>query len=278
MPRTIWDYTDVGSSGDSSREIRKLFPGVPVFATPKPERLMHRILSIATRPGDIVLDCYAGSGTTAAVAHKMDRRWVTSEWSADILATFAVPRLTKIAEGSDQGGVTDTAGWSGGGGFRVLDVGPSMFDVVDDRVYLAEWATDGALSEAVAAQFGYEYEPDGPFSGRKGRTRLAVVDGLVNKAVIELLVDKLSDEEKLLVCGTAMDPDCRQVLRELRPGSFVKRVPASILDDYRLRRRERLAMAAALDWSEARNAMEADAAPAEDTTDAAAEPVQAVAQ
>jgi hypothetical protein len=98
---------------------------------------------------------------------------------------------------------------------------------------------------------------------------------LVNRAVIELLLDKLADEEKLLVCGTAMDPECRGVLRELRPGSFVKRVPASILDDYRLRRRERLVMAAALDWSEASKAIDNDAKPAEQTTSGVAEPVRA---
>jgi adenine-specific DNA-methyltransferase len=256
VPRTIWDHIDVGSNGDSSREMRRLFPGAAVFATPKPEKLLHRVLSIATRPGDIVLDCYAGSGTTAAVAHKMGRRWVTCEWSADTVANFALPRLVKVADGSDKGGITEMVGWLGGGGFRLLDVGPSMFDVVDDRVFLADWATDNSLSEAVAAQLGYAYELDGPFSGRKGNTRLAVVDGLVNRAVIELLIDKMADGESLLVCGTAVDPECRQVLRKLRPGSFAKRVPASILDDYRLRRSERLAMGAALDWAEASKAIE----------------------
>lgn len=81
VPRTFWDYMEVGSSGTSSREARKLLPDVPVFATPKPEALLERVLTIGSNPGDIVLDCFAGSGTTAAVAQKMDRRWVTVERS-----------------------------------------------------------------------------------------------------------------------------------------------------------------------------------------------------
>lgn len=139
--------------------------------------------------------------------------------------------------------------WTGGGGFRVLDVGPSMFEEVGGRVYLAEWATNGALGEAVAAQFGYEYEPDEPFSGRKGKTRLAVIDGLVNDGVVRILVDQLAPDEKVTICGTAIDPDCRAVLRALRRGSTLKKVPSSILDDYRIRRRDRIAMASSLDWS-----------------------------
>jgi adenine-specific DNA-methyltransferase len=219
------------------------------FSTQKPEALIQRIINMATDPGDIVLDCYAGSGTTAAVAHKMGRRWVTSEWSADTLSTYISTRLASVVAGADPGGITAAESWTGGGGFRVLDIGPSMFEEVGGRVYLAEWATNGALGEAVAAQFGYGYEPDGPFSGRKGKTRLAVIDGLVNDGVVRILVDQLAPDEKVTICGTAIDPDCRAVLRELRRGSTLKKVPSSILDDYRIRRRDRIALASALDWS-----------------------------
>lgn len=305
-PRTLWRHVDVGSNRTSKNEMRALFPGVESFATPKPERLIARIIRIATDPGDVVLDCYAGSGTTAAVAHKLERRWITSEWSASTIENYTLPRLTKVVNGDDPGGITSetvpvldelpkgfrpgaaTAAartltilnnsemlsgidqqavralirelravdrsetkllWSGGGGFRVLDVGRSMFEEVGGRVYLAEWAADAALGEAVAAQFAYAYEPDGPFSGRKGKTRLAVIDGLVNGAVLRLLVDQLGEGEKLTVAGTAVDPECRAILRELRPGSTIKRVPASILDEYRVRRRDRIATASVLDWA-----------------------------
>lgn len=236
-PETIWPHTDVGSNRTSKREIRNLFPKTAPFDTPKPERLMARIIDIASNPGDIILDCFAGSGTTAAVAHKMGRRWVTVEWSRENLENYVAPRLTKVVRGEDAGGITDEADWEGGGGFRVLDVAPSMFADDQGLVVLADWAVGGELGEATAAQLGYEYEPLSPFVGRKGRTRLAVIDGLVNPDVARLLVGSLGDKERLVLCGTAVDPETRGVLRELRPGSTIRKIPASILAEYLLAQR-----------------------------------------
>lgn len=123
MPwRDLWLASDgIGQNSQGKREIKALFPHEHPFDTPKPESLLHRVITIGSQPGDIVLDCFAGSGTTAAVAHKMERRWVTVEWSASTLVTFTEPRLRKVVEGADSGGVTDLVGWSGGGGFRVLE-------------------------------------------------------------------------------------------------------------------------------------------------------------
>lgn len=309
VPRTWWSAHEVGSNQEARRDhLRRMFPDLDPFSTPKPERLLKRILEIATNPGDVVLDCYAGSGTTAAVAHKLDRRWVAVEWSAETIATFALPRLTKVVNNEDPDGITsiavpsgdglpetvragaatdaaktiaalDKAGllncidknsltamvkalrdlerttkkvmWSGGGGFRVLDVGRSMFEEADGRIYLADWAVNGALSEAVAAQFGYDYSEDGPFCGTKGKTRLAVVDGLVNESVIRLLDSVLPDGQKMLVCGTAVDPYCRSVLKELRHGSSLKKIPAALINEYRSGRRELLALTSVLNWVDA---------------------------
>lgn len=105
-PRTFWRHTDVGSNRTSKNEIRALFPDEASFATPKPERLLQRVLQVASDPGDIVLDCYAGSGTTAAVAQKMGRRWVTSELLSENVATFTKSRLMRVVKGDDPGGVT----------------------------------------------------------------------------------------------------------------------------------------------------------------------------
>jgi adenine-specific DNA-methyltransferase len=232
VPRTFWEYTDVGSNGTSSREIRKLFPDVPVFATPKPEALLERVLTIGSDPGDIVLDCFAGSGTTAAVAHKLGRRWITAERSADTLATFTLPRLTMVVNGDDPNGVTPSAGWTGGGGFRVLDVAPSMFDAAHGMVFLSEWATSGYLAQATAAQLGYAFAPDGPFSGCKGRARLAVVDGVVNEAVVRMLVSALGEREVLEVAATSVDNGAVALARELRRGSRVRKIPQAILRSY----------------------------------------------
>ena len=216
--------------------MKRLFPDIEPFATPKPEKLLQRLIHIGSDPGDIVLDCFLGSGTTAAVAHKMGRRWVGIERSAETLGTFAIPRLQRVVEGEDPGGVTEMVGWSGGGGFRILDVAPSMFAEEGGMVYLAEWATNGRLAEACAAQLHFETFADPPFAGRRGRMRLAVVDGLVNAAVVRLLVNSLPEDERLTVCGTAVDPEVRPLLSKLRPGSSARKIPQAVLEDYRLAR------------------------------------------
>jgi adenine-specific DNA-methyltransferase len=233
VPWTWWPHEEVGHNDESKKEILTLFSDEEPFDTPKPERLMQRIIQIATNPGDIVLDSFLGSGTTAAVAHKTGRRWIGIERSVKTFDSYTIPRLTKVINGEDPGGVTERANWANGGGFRILDVAPSMFDEEDGTVYLAAWATSSRLAEACAAQLHYEFEPEPPFAGRRGRTRLAVIDGLLNEDVVRLLVANLPDDERLVVCGTAVDPAARTLLRELRRGSSVRKIPASILRDYR---------------------------------------------
>jgi adenine-specific DNA-methyltransferase len=231
-PETIWRHEDVGSTRTSAYEIKALLGGL-AFSTPKPERLMQRILHIASQSGDIVLDPFLGSGTTAAVAHKMRRRWIGIERESATVDAYATPRLTKVVEGEDLGGVTEPAGWAGGGGFRVLDVAPSMFETDGGLVFLAETMTNGRLAEATGAQLGFSFEPEPPFAGRKGRTRLAVIDGVVNEDVVRILVSALDDGERVVICGTGIDPDARSVLRDLRPGSNLRKIPAALLAEYR---------------------------------------------
>ena len=163
----------------------------------------------------------------------MGRRWVGIERSAETMNTYAIPRLTKVVRGEDPGGITETVGWQGGGGFRLLDVAPSMFEQAAGQVFLSEWATNGRLAEATAAQLGFDYAPDPPFSGRRGRSRLAVIDGLVNADVVRLLVQALAPEERLVIGGTAVDPAAVDTLRALRPGSTARKIPQSILREYR---------------------------------------------
>ena len=105
-PQTLWLHEDVGHSRTSKAEMNALFPETAAFATPKPERLLERVIHIATNPGDVVLDVFAGSGTTAAVAQKMGRRWVTCELVEDTFNRFTRPRLEKVTNGEDQGGIS----------------------------------------------------------------------------------------------------------------------------------------------------------------------------
>lgn len=164
----------------------------------------------------------------------MDRRWIGLEWSRNIVETYAVPRLTRVVSGEDGLQLSSELGWTGDGGFRVLDVAPSMFAQDGGVVVLADWATNGQLAEATAAQLHFEYELDPPFAGRRGRTRLAVVDGLVNEAVVDVLAQALGDEERLVICGTAVDPAARDALKASHSGSTVRKIPQSILREYRL--------------------------------------------
>jgi adenine-specific DNA-methyltransferase len=106
--RTLWFNFEVGHNRTAKAEIKALFPGVSPFATPKPERLLEKVIRAASNPGDLVLDCFAGSGTTAAVAHKLGRRWITVELQQSTADTFIIPRLTKVVEGQDPGGITST--------------------------------------------------------------------------------------------------------------------------------------------------------------------------
>ena len=125
-PNTIWLADEVGTNDAAKKHTLELFTGMAVFDTPKPEQLIQRILAIATNPGDLVLDSFLGSGTTAAVAHKIGRRYIGIEMGEHAV-THCVPRLKQVIEG-EQGGISKSVGWSGGGGFRFYGLGPPVFD------------------------------------------------------------------------------------------------------------------------------------------------------
>lgn len=108
--RSWWSNDQVGHNREAKSEVKALFPGTGVFSTPKPERLLERIIHIGSNPGDVVLDVFAGSGTTAAVAQKMGRRWVTCELVEDTFNRFTRPRLEKVVNDQDPGGITRTKG------------------------------------------------------------------------------------------------------------------------------------------------------------------------
>jgi adenine-specific DNA-methyltransferase len=284
-PWTWWPHDEVGHTDESKKEIQTLFPGEDAFDTPKPERLLQRIIHVATDPGDIVLDCFAGSGTTAAVAHKMGRRWLTVELLRSTVETFTRPRLEKVIKGEDSGGITttkervavdelpdgvtpadaqtfnavlakavraldgldevtvkalkaatktkteETVTWHGGGGFTLAEVGPTMYDVDDDTgdVYLSPAAANGAWSRAVAGQMRFPLTPDDPvFCGRRGRERLAVIDGVVDEEVVRTVAANLAEGEGAVIVAKGFLPEAQALLRELVPGAVVRKAPADL--------------------------------------------------
>nr|BAV59420.1 type III modification methylase [Candidatus Endomicrobium sp. MdDo-005] len=124
---TNWHYSEVGHNTDARREIKALFPEKEdVFSTPKPEKLIAKILTLAASQGDLVLDAFLGSGTTAAAAHKMKRKYIGIEMG-DHALTYCAPRLKKVIDG-EQGGISRTVNWSGGGGYTYYNLGRTVFD------------------------------------------------------------------------------------------------------------------------------------------------------
>lgn len=240
VPNTIWLHADVGNNREAKAEIAKLF-GQDTFSTPKPERLLERIVHIGSNPGDIVLDCFAGSGTTASVAHKMGRRWVTAEVSAETVGTFTRQRLELVVKGEDPGGITESVGWEGGGGFRCVEVGPSMYvDLPGIGVVLSDEATNGLFAKAVAGQLGYEFQPDAaPLCGVRGRMRLSVLDGAIGQEEVRTIVAALADGERVEIVGRAVLDGAPALLTGLAKGSKVTKAPRDLLTRSARRTRRR---------------------------------------
>ena len=124
VPFTVWGSADTGTNDEAKRHLLSLFPEKDVFDTPKPETLIERIIHIATNPGDLVVDIFGGSGTTASTAHKMRRRWILAERSTQTVLDFIVPRLERVIDGTDDGGITSTVSWTGGGDYEIVHVSP----------------------------------------------------------------------------------------------------------------------------------------------------------
>lgn len=227
-PSSLWLHEAVGHNQDAKKEIIALFGGQSPFSTPKPERLLERVIHIASNPGDIVVDAFAGSGTTAAVAHKMGRRWVTVELSESTADTFTAPRLTKVVNGEDPGGITASAGWEGGGGFRQLRVAPSTWQVEDGEAYLVDGVDPGILARAVAAQLGYAPVDHPVFAGRKGRSMLAVLHGVADSVAVQDVAAALDEGETAVVAALAIADGAASLLRDLRPGSRLIRITTDL--------------------------------------------------
>lgn len=158
-PHNWWPHQEVGHTDEAKKESIALFGAEKVFSTPKPERLIQRILQLATNPGDLVLDSFAGSGTTGAVAHKIGRRWIMVELG-EHCDTHILPRMKKVIDGHDKGGITEAAGWKGGGGFRYFNLAPSLLE--QDRYgnwVISKDYNPAMLAEAMCKHMGYTYAP-----------------------------------------------------------------------------------------------------------------------
>jgi adenine-specific DNA-methyltransferase len=243
VPQTIWLHDEVGNTQEAKKEVMAVVPqDAAVFQTPKPERLIRRILELSSERGDLVLDSFAGSGTTGAVAHKMGRRWIMVELG-EHCHTHIIPRLKKVIDGEDQGGITEAVGWQGGGGFRYYRLAPSLLE--KDRFgnwIIARKYNPAMLAEAVCKLMGFTYAPsqepeDYWRHGHSTETDFIYVttQSLTHDA-LKKLSDEVGPERTLLICCKAFNS------REAAfPNLTIKKIPQTVMskcewgrDDYSL--------------------------------------------
>ncbi len=242
VPQTWWTYDEVGHNQSSKQHLKRILPDESeLFITPKPEELIARVLVLATGVGDLVLDSFSGSGTTGAVAHKMGRRWIMVELG-EHAKTHIIPRLRKVIDGTDPGGVTETCGWKGGGGYRFMRLAPSLMQ----RNAFGHWVISHdynaeMLAEAVCKHLGFHYQPRPEFWWMMGRSTerdfICVTTASLTHEELRAISDEVGSERTLLICCKAF-----MARTDAFENLTVQKIPQTILhrcewgrDDYSLR-------------------------------------------
>jgi adenine-specific DNA-methyltransferase len=239
VPDTLWFRDEAGDNQDAKREALA-FNSTDVFPTPKPEKLLSKILQIATKAGDLVIDSFAGSGTTGAVAHKMGRRWIMVELG-DHCTTHIVPRLAKVIDGSDQGGISKAVDWRGGGGFRYCELAPSLLEKDKwDREVISSKYDAAMLAQALCKLEGFTYEPSDSVYWQQGHSSesdfLYVTTQTLGPEELAALSEEVGDGRSLLILCAAFRGN-----GDLWPNLTLRKIPNHIRskcewghDDYSL--------------------------------------------
>ncbi|WP_419470405.1 site-specific DNA-methyltransferase [Candidatus Kuenenia sp.] len=228
VSKTIWYRTEVGDNQEAKKEI-KAFDSENVFTTPKPERLIQRILTLATNPGDWVLDSFLGSGTTTAVAHKMGRSWIGIELGGHC-HTHCLPRLRKVVDGTDQGGISKAVNWQGGGGFKYYYLAPSLLKkdkhgnwIIDER-YNADM-----LAAAMTKHEGFRYCPDEHIYWKQGRSTekdyIFITTQFVTVQSLDKIHEEMKQDESLLICCKSFQEACENRYANIT----IKKIPKMLL-------------------------------------------------
>jgi adenine-specific DNA-methyltransferase len=225
-PRSI--MTDMPTNSDAKDEMMKIFGDPKAFDFPKPEGLIKYILSIMTEPGDIVLDSFLGSGTTSAVAHKMGRRWIGVEMGNHAY-THCKVRMDKVIDG-EQGGISKSVGWNGGGGYRFFELAPTL--ILKDKFGLPiispEYNAE-MLAMAVAKNEGYVYAPDAinPYKqGNAGdKNFIYTTTGHITASVLDGIATEFAKDEFLIIFAKSLDAESKRRHRNIT----VKHIPPALL-------------------------------------------------
>lgn len=244
-PSSLWDnLEETGHNRQAKYELKNLFPDIPVTSllrTPKPEKLIKKILMLTTNEGDLVLDSFLGSGTTAAVAQKMGRRYIGVELGQHAY-THCYLRLKMVTNGTDQGGISKAQNWKGGNGFKFYELAPSLLkeDKFGNLVINKEYNAD-MLAAAMAKQEGFTYAPSTDVYWKQGyssendfiytTTQFMTVEGLA------AIRETMAEGESLLICCTSFQKECKQAFSNIS----IKKIPQMLLgrcefahDDYSL--------------------------------------------
>lgn len=238
--KTWWD--DAGTATEGTKELQKMNFD---FDTPKPERLLEKVLQIATNPGDLVLDSFAGSGTTGAVAHKMRRRWIMVELG-EHCHTHIIPRLQKVIDGKDQGGISKAVNWQGGGGFHYFRLAPTLIvnDKWGNQIINPDYNPE-MLAEALAKLEGFTYMPSENLWWQHGYSSendfIYVTTQSLSAEQLQVLSDEVGAGRSLLICCSAWRGITADQAAERFPNLSLKKIPKMILkrcewghDDYSL--------------------------------------------
>lgn len=229
-PWTWWTNKEVGHNQEAKKEVIALFGAENVFDTPKPERLIERIIHIATNPGDLVLDSFLGSGTTAAVAHKMGRRYIGIEMGNHAY-THCKVRLDKVIAGEDLGGITKSAQWEKGGGYRFYELAPTLInrDAFGEYVINEEYDAD-MLAAGVALHEGFTYHPDSNLFWKQSvgneKSYLFVTTRHLNSQYLDVIKSGMEEDEYLIIACCSYDKGIDRAYDHIT----IKKIPQMLLE------------------------------------------------
>ena len=228
-PETIWYADDVGTNDSAKKFLNQLFKSENSFDTPKPEQLIQRILQIASNPQDWILDSFIGSGTTAAVAHKMSRKYIAIEMG-DHAYSLVQKRMQKVVDGGDSSEVSETLKWKGGGGFKFYELAPS-FIVIDEfgNPVIDSFYNDMKLIRAMCKLTNYTFAPSQTEYWKHGKGQgsnsIYVTTQMLSVAMVQQIVSHLGQNETLLICPKKYEPGCKEVDNRI----MIKKIPQSVL-------------------------------------------------
>lgn len=232
-PSSLWDdIEETGHNRQAKYEQKKLFPEMSKeewFGTPKPEKLIKKILLVATDEGDLVLDSFLGSGTTSTVAHKMNRKWIGVELGSHCL-THTLPRLKKVVDNTDNIGISDEVNWQGGGGFKFYTLAPSLLkqDKFGNWVISQEYNAD-MLAAAMAKQEGFKYQPHESSYWKQGQSSeqdfIFTTTQFLTVEALDSIKDEMQPGETLLICCKSFQKECKGKFGNIT----IKKIPLMLL-------------------------------------------------